>query len=179
MTDAVDEMGESGELLAIYLQDHRAGAAAGLQLMRRCRDRSGGELADTLAWMADQTDEDRRSLDKIMEDLDVREARLKTALSVVAERVGRLKLNGHLWKRSPLSPLMELEALAAAVVTKRNLWRSLRSISGQSDLFDSSALTRLEARATEQLERIEAHHGDTARRAFAAPNGPTADSEHR
>ena len=37
----------------------------------------------------------------------------------VAETVGRLKPNGTLVRRSPLSDLMELEALSAAVEAKR------------------------------------------------------------
>lgn len=168
MTDDVDEMGPAGKLLAIYLQDHRAGAAAGLRLIHRCRSQASGQRAEMLAWLESSTDEDRRSLDTIMDGLGIRPARIKTTLSLVAERLGRLKLNGHLWKRSPLSPLMEFEALAAAVTTKRDLWRTLGSNTGLHGGLDTTELNRLEARATGQLERIEEHHTIAAREAFAA-----------
>ena len=121
-----------------------------------------------LAWLEDEIDEDRRTLDSIMNGLDIDQSTLKTALSVVAERAGRLKLNGHLWKRSPLSSVVELEALAAAVCMKRNLWRSLAALAEQSAVGDAGRLPELIDRATLQLERVQAHHDDAARHAFNA-----------
>ena len=169
MSDSTEERTAAKELLAIYLHDHRAGAAAGLQLVRRCRRNAGsGELAATLAWLETEIDEDRRTLDSIMDGLDIKQSPLKTGLSVVAERAGRFKLNGHLWKRSPLSNLLELEALAAAVYTKRNLWQSLAAVAERSIAGDSQQLGELTDRATAQLERVQAHHNDAARHAFDA-----------
>ena len=169
MVDEADERTREHQLLAIYLHDHRAGAAAGLQLVRRCRRHAGaGELAEMLAWLETQIDQDRRALDGIMEELDVRPSPLKSALSVAAERVGRLKLNGHLWKRSPLSTVLELEALAAAVTAKRSLWQSLSVVAERSAVGDPRRLAELVDRATVQVERVQAHHHDAARLAFAA-----------
>lgn len=169
MTEAAEQRTSASELLSIYLHDHRAGAAAGIQLVRRCREQAGsGELATTLAWLETEIDADRRTLDTIMEGLDVKQSPLKNALGVVAERAGRLKLNGHLFKRSPLSTLLELEALAAAIYTKRNLWRSLAAIAERSSVGDSVKLAELIDRATAQLERVQAHHDDAAVDVFDA-----------
>jgi len=169
MADEAQEATPARELLAIYLHDHRAGAAAGLQLVRRCRHHAGaGELASTLAWLEGEIEEEQRTLDSIMDGLEIHQSPLKTALGVAAERAGRLKLNGRLWKRSPLSTLVELEALAAAVYTKRNLWQSLAAVADQSAVGDSRRLVELIDRATIQLERVQAYHDAAARHAFDA-----------
>lgn len=181
MAETTEESTAAAELLSIYLHDHRAGAAAGLALVRRSRREASGELADTLTWLETQIDEDRRSLDSIMSGLDIDQSPLKNALSVAAERAGRLKLNGRLWKRSPLSTLLELEALAGAIYTKRNLWRSLAAVAERSALDDAGQLAELTARADAQLARVEAHHDDAARRVFDAAStqdatAPTPDT---
>jgi hypothetical protein len=168
MADTSEETTGAAELLSIYLHDHRAGAAAGLALAKRSRRQASGALADTLAWLETQIDEDRRSLDSIMAGLGIDQSPLKNALSVAAERAGRLKLNGRLWKRSPLSTLIELEALAGAIYTKRNLWRSLAAVAERSSLDDPGQLAELIARADAQLERVESHHDEVARRVFEA-----------
>jgi hypothetical protein len=171
----------AAELLSIYLRDHRAGAASGLALVRRCRRQEpSGELASTLAWLEDQIQDDRRSLDELMAGLSVSPNPLKAALGVAAERAGRLKLNGRVWRRSPLSTLLELEALAGAIFTKRNLWRSLAAVAERSAVGDHRQLTELIARSDAQLERVLAAHDAEARRIFDAAatsgsgDGPTA-----
>jgi hypothetical protein len=163
MTEANEEHTSPRVLLAVYLHDHRAGAASGLQLVRRCREHAGhGELAATLNWLETQVDQDRRALDTIIDGLDVKQSPVKNALGVMAERAGRLKLNGRLWKRSPLSTLLELEAIAAAISTKRNLWRSLSAIAERSNVGDARSLDDLIERATDQLERVQHHHDGVA-----------------
>ncbi|WP_327686169.1 hypothetical protein [Streptomyces sp. NBC_00467] len=50
-----------------------------------------------------------------MADLDVSTDHPKAALGRLAEQAGRLKPNGHLFSRSPLSDILELEALLVGV----------------------------------------------------------------
>lgn len=57
-------------------------------------------------------------------------------LAVVAERVGRLKLNGRLRTYSPLSRFVELEFLAMGIEGKKLLWGTLRDLAGLSRLPD-------------------------------------------
>jgi hypothetical protein len=169
MAEPADGPAAEHELLAIYLHDHRAGAAAALQLMRRCRRHAGpGELAATLAWLESEVDEDRRTLDAIMEGLDIGQSAWKTALSVAVERAGRLKSNGRVFKRSPLSTLLEFEAITAAVYAKRNLWLSLAALAQPSRVGDARRLGELAERANTQLERLQAHHEAVAQHAFGS-----------
>jgi hypothetical protein len=49
----------------------------------------------------------------------------------IGEKVGRLKFNGHLTSRSPLSGLEELEMLRLGVEGKAAGWRTLRTLAGK------------------------------------------------
>jgi hypothetical protein len=162
-----DEAADHDRLLHVYLRDHFAGSSAGLALVRRCgRNNTGTELAEVLAAIEDEIDEDRRSLRAMMSRLGVAPSAFKSALGSMAEVLGRVKSNGRIVRRSPSSTVVELEGLAAGIVTKANLWRSLRAAAPSYDALDVDELDRLEARATSQVERVLAAHDNAARTAF-------------
>lgn len=50
----------------------------------------------------------------------------KALIAVVAERVGRLKLNGRILRRSPLSRFEELDFIVMGIDGKVVLWQNLR-----------------------------------------------------
>jgi hypothetical protein len=164
MNDA--EPGDADRLLRIYLQDHFAGSTAGLALVQRCR-RANPALEPLLADLERDIVEDRKSLETIMSRLGVQPSRVKSAFGSVAELVGRLKSNGTVTRYSPSSRVIELEGLAAGVVTKRNLWNALSTISADRSELDAAELERLIERATTQLERILGAHRPAAAEAFA------------
>ena len=64
----------------------------------------------------------------------------------LAERFGRLKLNGHLLTRSPLSEVTELEALSLCAEARRLFWKSLEDTPAWTQLppnletFENNAL---------------------------------------
>ena len=119
----------AGRLLAIYLRDHRAGATAGLRLVRRCRDaNAGSDMGEMLSTLEQEIRLDCEVLEAVMAHLGVRPSRFKAIIAGAAEVAGRLKSNGSIMRRSPSSTVVELEALAAGIITKRNLWRALRAI---------------------------------------------------
>ncbi|MEU5921786.1 transaldolase [Streptomyces sp. NPDC047141] len=110
---------EAAQLLAIYLSDHYAAATGGLDLFRRAADaRKDEQAGHTLAGLADQIDQDRTALARIMADLGMSTSYSKTAAGWLAEKAGRLKTNGHLFSRSPLSDVLEAEAMLTGVQGK-------------------------------------------------------------
>lgn len=145
-------------MLDIYLNDHLAGATAGVELARRLRasNRDDPEFGPVLAEVCAEIEADRETLRTAMERLGADQSRLKPLAAVLGERLGRLKLNGQLRGYSPLSRLVELELLQIGVVGKRRLWWAL----DQTHADDLSALDlgALAERATEQLRRLEALH---------------------
>ena len=147
-----------GELLAIYLNDHLAGATLGVELARRLRgsNEEDPEFGPALAEVCAEIEADRETLKAVMERLGVGQSKLKPLAAVFAERLGRLKLNGRLWGYSPLSRLDELELLQIGVAGKRRLWRALECT--HSDDLSGFELGDLVERATGQLRRLEALH---------------------
>lgn len=147
-----------GNLLAIYLNDHLAGATLGVELARRLRDSNPDvpEFGAPLCEICVEIEADRETLKEIMGRLGVGQSKLKPMAAVFGERLGRLKLNGRLRGYSPLSRLVELEALQLGVAGKRRLWRALeRTHAGDLPGVELDALAE---RATEQLRRLEDLH---------------------
>jgi len=153
--------------LRIYLQDHLAGATAGLELARRTRGANEGtEYGPPLANVADEIDADRRHLQGIIEDLGFGGDRLKIIAAWGLEKVGRLKLNGQLTGYSPLSRLVELEGLLTGITGKKGLWVALLELTPEEPRLDRALLERLRDRAEAQRETVEELREKAAREAF-------------
>lgn len=158
---------DAATLLAVYVNDHLAGATAGVELARRTlRNNRGTEYESFLRELAHEIDEDRATLIRVVGHLGVRPSPVKQAAAFAAERIGRAKLNGQLVGYSPLSRLVELEGLGGGVEMKANLWRSLRAVLPPQALPGDVDLDELVARAERQRERIERHRLAAAVRAF-------------
>jgi hypothetical protein len=155
--------------LRIYLQDHLAGATAGLELARRTRGANEGtEYGSPLARIADEIEADRRHLQGIIEDLGFGGDRLKNIAAWSLEKVGRLKLNGELTGYSPLSRVVELEGLLTGITGKKGLWLALLQIAPSESRLDAALLERLRDRAEEQRATVEELREKAAREAFTA-----------
>lgn len=143
-------------MLAIYLNDHLGAATGGVELARRTASAQRDTLrGPDLARLADEIDADRASLLSIMRALGVGVQHYKVGAGWVAEKVGRLKLNGSWVSRSPLSSVVELEALVLGVTGKLALWRTLRALADFEPRLDPVELDRLADRAEDQRERAE------------------------
>ncbi len=147
------------DLLAIYLNDHLAGSTGGLELARRARrSNEGTELGAHLATLAREIEEDRDELLAIMGRLGIGTDRVKVAAGWAAEKAGRLKLNGRITSHSPLSRLVEVEALLMGVHAKLAGWRALRQLTDAEPRLDAEQLDRLSSRAERQIEELTARH---------------------
>jgi hypothetical protein len=118
--------------LSIYLRDHHAASAGGVALARRALGANHP--------VAQQIARDRETLEGMMRQLDVQPSAMKVGLVRMAERLGRLKLNGRLFKRSPLSRVVELEVLLVGIRGKEALWTALRRAERNIDDLDLDAL---------------------------------------
>jgi hypothetical protein len=159
---------ESDRLLAIYLNDHLAGATLGVGLARRLRssNRDDAEMGEPLARICAEIEADRRTLLELMDRLEIGRDPVKPVLAWVAERLGRLKLNGQLRGYSPLSRVLELEVLSSGIGGKMQLWNALEQRYGENlDGFDFHALA---ARADDQGRQIEDLHLAAAKRALGS-----------
>jgi hypothetical protein len=73
----------------------------------------------------------------------------------MAEKAARLKLNGRLLSRSPLSSLEELEMLRLGVEGKAAGWRTLRTLAETDSRLNRGRLDELMAGAREQAGLLE------------------------
>ena len=162
------------DLLAIYLNDHLAGATVGSELSRRALGSNRGTpLGVFLEGLHREIEEDRRSVLLVMSRLGVRPDRVKKAVAWLGERAGRLKPNGQLRGYSPLSRLVELEGLCLGVEGKLSLWRSLEHAVGGDPRLAGIDFESLARRAEAQRESLEAHRVEAARTALGgrSPRG--------
>lgn len=155
-------------LLRIYLNDHLAGSVAGLHRMRR----TGRTLARTpvgplLDQVADEVEGEQGELRALVASLDMPESLPKQAATWAGEKVARLKGNGRLGRRAPLTPLLEVELLRSAVTGKRGLWQTLADL-GPGVGLDASRTAALVAQTDRQLERLDQVHAYVRVRALRA-----------
>lgn len=140
--------------LPIYLNDQLFQQTVAVELARRAqRSNAESELGAFLAGLQTELVEDRDALLRHMAGAGARASRGRVVGARLAERLGRLKLNGHLTTYSPLSRLGELDALAQLLEGKRGFWLSLQQ-------------ERLAERARDQRERLEPHRLAAARLAL-------------
>lgn len=158
----------SRDLLPIYLNDHLAGATAGTDLARRVAGANKGtELGDSLDDLAGQIEADKAQLEDVMTRLGVSRDPLKVGAGWLAEKLGRLKLNGRLLEYSPLSRVIELEGLLAGVNAKIALWRTLAAAAPDEPRIADVNFVHLIARGDEQLETLQALHGEAVEEMLA------------
>lgn len=162
-----EERREQTQLLAIYLNDHLTGATAGVELARRVR-RSFRNNPDepTMVRIAAEIDEDRATLVRLMRGLGLDVSRIKPLLGWFAEKLGRAKLNGRLLSRSPLSSLVELEAMRLGVEGKAAAWRTLHTICDHEPALDPNELQQLIDKAERQIEELESLRKSAATSVF-------------
>lgn len=165
MTDSVDR-----RLLGIYLNDHLTGATAVLARLRRmARTYRAMPVGSTFQVLARQIDQERSWLLEVMDDLDLPVRRYKVAGALVAERLGRLKINGHLVRPSRLTPMLETELLRSGIQGKVSAWSTLTVVGTDAGMTPAQLLVLddLQEQATEQLSRVDGVLGWLRPRVFA------------
>jgi hypothetical protein len=142
------------DLLGIYLNDHLAGATGGLELARRVAASHRG-AGDAVQRLAAEVAQDRAALEDIMDALGIPVRAYKVYAAWIGEKAARLKLNGYLLARSPLSGLEELEMLRLGVEGKAAGWRTLRVVAETDKRLDPRRLDELISRARRQADLLE------------------------
>jgi hypothetical protein len=155
----------TSRLLRIYLQDHHAASAGGVALARRALGPHHP--------VAKQIARDRETLEDVLRQLSVRPSAIKIAAVRVAEHAGRLKLNGTLFKRSPLSRVVELETLVVGVRGKEALWTALQ----KADIRLEDDLEALAESARGQAAELETLRLRAAARAFSRDSGQVSGQQ--
>lgn len=156
------------KFLRTYLNDHLAGAEAGLQLARDCRAHNpSGALGGFLAELIEDIEHDRNVLRDLYSRVHSTENVLKKTTTWLASKMGRLKLENVLLQYSNLTRLEELEALVLGIRGKLALWDALQEACGTDPRFEDVDFEALRTRAARQVEAAEKHRLNAAKKAFA------------
>ena len=138
------------KLLGTYLNDRLALAVVGRELVKRMLGRSEtGASRPALEEARRELEAAEREIERILGRIGTRPSRVKRGAAWAAEKAGRLKLNGRLVSRSPLSPVQELEGLAAILQLMALAFRALDHVAG--DLADTSSGFEARAQAFDDL----------------------------
>jgi hypothetical protein len=170
-TAIVRETGPSQhDLLGVYLNNHLAGATAGSELAKRmARSHRRREQGGPLSRLAAATGQDRSALLSIMASLRVTVRIYKVSAAWLGEKAGRLKFNGRILSRSPLSDLEELELLRLGVEGKAAGWRTPRTLADTDARVDAGRLDELISRARNQADQLEELRVRAASRVISQP----------
>lgn len=153
------------QYLGIYLNDHLAVLAGAEELVdRSLQSNTGTPLGEFLQQVLDSVRQDRRALESLMDERDVQQNWAKTGGAWLAERVGRLKLNGELTGYSPLSRLVEIEGIGLALEAKRAFWSTLSEV-GVSEA-GGRPTDELATRSQGQIDELEPHRSEAGKEAL-------------
>jgi hypothetical protein len=142
--------------LGVYLNDHLAGATAGVELARRvARGHRDAEHRKRLAPLAADIAADREALLQLMRNAGVPVHGYKIVGGWLMEKAARLKPNAYALTRSPLSDLIELESLHLGIQGKAAGWRVLLAAAANGAPVDQERIHVLLDRATGQLAVVE------------------------
>jgi hypothetical protein len=116
---------------------------------RLCARCEGTPLGESLASLAPEIEDDRRTLLAIMQRSDISRNRLKQATTWLAEKASRVKFRGE------TGTFTALETLSLGVQGKLALWIALREVADPKPGLDPDLLDRLIERARAQWQLLE------------------------
>jgi len=126
-------------------------------------------VREVLSGLQAQLRSDREALGRVMHALGVPPSRVQRAATLLGERFGRLKPNGSWSRRTPLTDVVELEALGVAAVGSLRLWQTLllwQQLEGVGPLgsrLDAVDLSGLVSAARRRVETLERLHDESVR----------------
>ena len=159
----------STEDLGTYLQDHYAGSVGAVELLDHLIRTYAGEPFE-IFFREIQTDitADQDELRDLMHALNVQESGLRNAGAWMVEKFSQVTLGLTREKQGGLGLLQALEALVLGITGKQLLWKALAAAMDGSAQLPPIDFARLERRALEQRDRVEAKRLETARQTFTS-----------
>ena len=148
----------SDDALTAYLNDHLAGAAAGVELAEKLRDNNQGtELGQVMVALHADISEDRHALEELMRHLELDRHPVKEAAGWRLEKVSRLRLNPALTGSAELTRMQEAEALSLGIEGKLSMWLALKEAAATDRRLAVTDYDHLIERARGQRRALEPH----------------------
>ena len=152
--------------LETYLNDHFAGATAGVNLAKMAaEEHKGDEHGAFFGEISSEISADYEKLQELMTSLGVEESATKGALAEIGSKMMAPKFTAG--DDDELNAFVTLETLSIGVEGKVCMWKALKTIEDGNPALEAADLDTLLARATDQRERLEAERQKMAPRALA------------
>jgi hypothetical protein len=129
---------------------------------------SGPDEEQLFLSLRQEIEQDQRVVKLLLESLGAKESTLRKAAAWLTEKVGEAKLALDGGGNGQLQLLEALEALGLGIQGKLGLWRALSATLSDEPEIRKLDLARLEQRARNQFDRVEARRLLAARAAFGA-----------
>jgi hypothetical protein len=153
--------------LTNYLKDHFAGSVAAVELLDHLISSNRGKTQEKFfAQLRKEIGEDQEVLGQLLHDLDADGGALRNTTAFVSEKLARIKLLLEDPGGGQLARLEKLEALALGIAGKQALWCALLAVAEEIPALSRVDLSRLNQRAEDQHQRVEARRIEAAKEAL-------------
>jgi len=151
------------ESIEVYLNDHLAGATAGVNLVEQAVERHrSDELGEFFAPLASEIKADLAKLEALIESMSAEKSASKTALAEIGSKLAAPKFTAEGAGNEHLGDFITLETLSIGVEGKRCMWVALRTVVDAYPALQALDLDELESRAQDQRNKLEAKRNEVA-----------------
>jgi hypothetical protein len=151
------------ESIEVYLNDHLAGATAGVNLVEQAADRHrSDELGEFFAPLAADIKADHAKLAGLIEDMNVDKSASKAALAEVGSKLAAPKFTAEGAGNEYLGDFITLETLSIGVEGKRCMWTALKTVADAYPELGALDLDDLQSRAQQQRDQLEGKRNELA-----------------
>ena len=149
------------------MKDHFAGSVAAVELLNHLISSHRGKIHEQFfIRLRQEVGEDQEVLQGLLHDLDAGGGALRNTTAFLSEKFARIKLLLEDPAGTQLASLEKLEALALGIEGKRALWRALLAVADEIPALCKVDFARLDQRADDQHQRVEARRIEAARETF-------------
>ena len=148
--------------LHVYLNDHLAGATAGVDLVKTAAENHDGELGEFFAQLADEITADYNGLTSLMDQMDAHASGAKEVLAKAGSVVSEAKFSGESVDDPTFGTFLTLETLSIGVEGKLCMWKALKVVEGNVPELAATNIDTLIERAQSQRDRLESKRLEVA-----------------
>jgi hypothetical protein len=154
--------------LHIYLNDHLAGATAGVELVKTAAENHDGEMGEFFQTLADGISADFNTLTSLIAQLNAHGSGAKEAFAKIGSEVSEAKFSGETVDDPEFGTFLTLETLSIGVEGKLCMWKALKVVEGEYAELGSMDIDTLIERAQSQRDSIEGKRLEIASDALSA-----------
>jgi hypothetical protein len=152
----------------VYLNDHLAGATAGVDLAKQAAERHDGELGEFFTQLADEISADHNTLTSLMDQMDAHASGAKEVLAKAGSEISEAKFSGESMDDPEFGTFLTLETLSIGVEGKLCMWKALKVVEDEYAELKSADIDTLVERARSQRDKLESKRLEVAGSALSS-----------